>query len=340
MYKYLVLFFFLTSFFSAHSHENDTILLMNNHVIIGEIKIMENGTLTMETDYSDKDFIIEWDHVKSLNTSTESIITLRDETRLLGSISRDANNEEYIIIFPSEGSKLFARPLDIVYIKPIESNFLDRMSGSIGGGLSITKANNTQQFSLNGNVSYLYTKLSSDIYTNILLNVTQDTIKTNRSNIGTNWRVFYYKKWFIHGAGDFLQSDEQNLRLRTTVQLGTGSFWFRTHKMYLSSSAGFALNSEAFTTDSSPTTQSMELFGELEFNAFAVKDLSLTSKIQYYPSLSQKGRNRINFKFDAKVDLPLDFYIGGNISLNFDSKPTESASRLDYVINNSVGWKF
>lgn len=311
----------------------------NGQIIVGEIKLMENGTLEIETDFSESDFLVEWSHVKSMKTLTDFVIILNNDSRLKGTISRDPINDEYIIIYPTNGSKLFARTVDIVYLKSIKNGFWDRMKGSIGGGMNLTKASKTQQYSLNGSLAYYYTNLNASVYLNFVKNNTQDTIQTKRTNYGTNWRVFVNKKWFVLGAGDFLQSDEQNLKLRTTVQLGYGTYPIRTHKMYLSTTAGIALNTENYTTENTETTGSMETFLELEYNAFSIKDLDVVTKAQLFTRLADK-RFRFVYTLDFKIDLPLDFYIGGNVSFNYDTDPNEQSSNTDYVIGSTVGWKF
>jgi len=47
--------------------QNDTLLLSNYDVIVGEVKGMNRGVLTVETNYSDADFKIEWDGIRKLN---------------------------------------------------------------------------------------------------------------------------------------------------------------------------------------------------------------------------------------------------------------------------------
>jgi len=48
--------------------QKDSLVLVNGNVIVGEIKSMDRGVLTIETDYSDDDFKIEWDGIKSIKT--------------------------------------------------------------------------------------------------------------------------------------------------------------------------------------------------------------------------------------------------------------------------------
>ena len=59
-----------------------------------------------------------------------------------------------------------------------------------------------------------------------------------------------------------------------------------------------------------------------------------------YPGITEKGRWRIDGNLNIKYDLPLDFYIKLGGSLNYDNRPPEDASELDYVIQAGVGWEW
>src|SRR5688572_9101021 len=48
--------------------QKDSLVLKNNNVIVGEIKSLDKGVLTIETSYSDKDFLVEWSGIKEIYT--------------------------------------------------------------------------------------------------------------------------------------------------------------------------------------------------------------------------------------------------------------------------------
>ena len=61
--------------------QNDTIRLKNNDTLVGEIKSLSAGILTIKTSYSDKDFRVEFNKVKALSISRKCIITLTNDRR-------------------------------------------------------------------------------------------------------------------------------------------------------------------------------------------------------------------------------------------------------------------
>jgi len=52
------------------------------------------------------------------------------------------------------------------------------------------------------------------------------------------------------------------------------------------------------------------------------------------------GRFRLDFKFDLKYELPLDFYIKTGTTINYDNQPVADAGTLDYVIQTGIGWEW
>ena len=43
---------------------------------------------------------------------------------------------------------------------------------------------------------------------------------------------------------------------------------------------------------------------------------------------------------DFKYELPLDFFIKVGLSLNYDNRPADGASEIDYVFQTGFGWEW
>src|SRR5262245_31780504 len=54
---------------------HDSIILKNGDVIVGEIKSMDKGVLTIETDYSKSDITIKWSGIKEIYSTSHFMIT-------------------------------------------------------------------------------------------------------------------------------------------------------------------------------------------------------------------------------------------------------------------------
>ncbi len=84
MKKFLLILILLISFCSFS--QNDSIKLKNNNILVGEIKSLINGIMTMKTSYSDKDFKIEYKEVAEIYLDQIFLINLVNGSHYLGRV--------------------------------------------------------------------------------------------------------------------------------------------------------------------------------------------------------------------------------------------------------------
>ena len=228
--------------------------------------------------------------------------------------------------------------------------FISRLSASVDVGFTITKANNLKQFNVSSHLGYEADKWGANAGLNIV-NSTQDINDTIHSrvhrldaNLGYNW--YLPKELFLAISANFLENDEMNLDLRSTVKAGLGYFFLHTNSMYLKIEGGLAYNNEKYFINSSidppidPNPRvSSEGYISTELNLFDIGDLNLFTNLAVYPSITESGRLRSDFKFEAKYDLPYDLYIKAGTTVNYDNQPVSGADEMDYVISSGIGWE-
>jgi hypothetical protein len=291
----------------------------------------------METDYSDKDFTIEWNMVGEIYSSTTFVISLSDGDRITGTMQTDPSDSSHVLILERGGMKS-ARRMDIVFLKKIEDTFFGRMDASIGLGLTMTTENKLQQLNTRGNIGYMGRFWASSASVDLIRSVQQDTIRTRRTEGSVSAKLLLQRSWFLGISANFLQSDEQKLKLRSTTDFSGGNLIVNTNKIYLAASGGLAWNSENFT-DTTAVRNSMEGKLGFELNLFDIEDFSLLTNAYAYPSITEKGRVRFNFKIDLKYDLPRDFYIKFGYTHNYDNQPAAGTSRHFYKLDSTFGWE-
>jgi putative salt-induced outer membrane protein YdiY len=120
--------------------------------------------------------------------------------------------------------------------------------------------------------------------------------------------------------------------------IGVGNYLIHTNKTYFGVSAGVNFNNEKFTGDET-ATQSGEAFFGAQYNIFNIGDLDILTNVVAYPSLTEKGRFRSDFKLDFRYEFKFDLYFKVGTTMNYDNQPTEGASELDYIFQTTVGWK-
>ena len=318
--------------------QTDSLYYKNGEVTVGEIKQMNRGVVIIETAYSDSDFAVEWDKVYKIKSQQSYLITLSNGNRFNGTINSTDVAEEVQII--ANGASVKVSLVEIVQINPVDDSFWDKFSASVDVNLSLTKAKSLTQFSARGHASYTTAQWKLDGGINSVYSSQDSVADTKRTDANISFRLFMQKGWSVILSNEFLQNDEQQLELRSTAKVGLGYYIIQTNSVYFGALGGLALNSETFTEDINPQRNSGEVFLGLEFNMYNTGDLSLLTNAIVYPSFTETGRVRFDYKFDIKYDLPLDFYIKVGTTINYDNQPVPGAADLDYVIQSGIGWEW
>ena len=329
----LLLFLFSAGLFA----QKDTIKLKDDGILVGEIKELKQSVLTFKTSYSKRDFQIKWYKISEIRSNRYFIVELEDGTRMSTTVNSVSTHPGKVDLYA--GMNSFEENIEnIIYLDPIGNNVFSRLSLAIDFGLTFTKANNLRQLTTNFSGNYAADKWSSSAYLNMVFS-RQDGIDDVR-RIDGNIDLYYFlpNEWYAALEADYLGNDEQLLALRSTYKLGGGYFFVKTNEMYLGTGAGIAHSTETYT-DNAPTKQSSEAYAGFGFNKYDIGDFSMMTNATYYYSLTENNRSRLDMSLNLKYDLPYDFYIKMSYTYNFDSKPTEGASKSDYVAQTSFGWE-
>ena len=323
---------------TASHAQIDTLHLDTNNVILGEVKSMNKVVLTIETNYSDSDFTIEWLKIKKIYTQSVFLTSLTDGSRIIGSLK--SNEDNSITITNREGAvEAEVQIPEIVFLQPLNEGFLSRLDAAVDFGISFTKANNLRQFTFGANLKYTEDKWSALINANMLRSTQDNSEDIRREDASFVFNYFLPKDWYLSPQVSLLSNTEQLLDLRAIVSMGVGKYLVNNNKMYWGVLTGLSYNNEQFSSDAEDRSSIEGILGT-ELNMFDAKDLSLITRLITYPSFSESGRWRVDWNFDLKYDLPLDFYIKTGITLNYDNRPTLGASDSDYYWKLAFGWEW
>ena len=295
--------------------QKDTLWVKNGNVLYGEIKSLSSAVLRMETPYSDDDFTIDYDEVDKIYIERECLIILTGGIRVLGYLRSYESNQ--VTITDEKGEQAVYSLKYVTTIETIEKKFLQRFDANIDIGL----------------------KWFSDFDISSLISNQNDVAETQRTNANLSLTRMLSEKWFVRGTGSFLSNTEQNLKGRYSARLGAGRFLANTSNLFFGVLGGLNYNIENYE-DSSLNKESTELYLSSNLNMFNFSDFSLYTRIDFYPSLSEGGRLRVDYILNTKYDLPYDFYIKAELQFNYDNQPVPGASDLDYVLNTGLGWEF
>ncbi len=335
------LYFIFLAFALLHVNsvtaQRDTLVLSNGNMIIGEVKILDRGILTIETIYSDEDFKIEFNKVHEMIIQRNCLMLLTGGRRRYGNI-RTVDKRLAEITTSDHGVEQV--PLNQLFVlQEVDDNFWRRFRGRFDVGYNLTKANNNAQVTGEAVLDYNGQKYLSQASVNLLSSTRDDVEETRRIDAKLNFQRILKNNWFISGSVSFLRNTEQALDGRTSPSLGVGRLPISTNKLYLAVSAGLTLNIEDFVDDTQNKT-SAELFFDTSFNMYSFKNIDLITGVRFYPSLTESKRYRVDYDLTLKYDLPLNLYIKLGFNFNYDNQPAIVGNEFDYIINSGFGWKF
>lgn len=341
--------------------QTDSLILKNKNVIVGEIKSMDKGVLTIETDYSDSDFKVSWDGIDKIFSQVKFLLSTDEGLRYNGTIN--SSDSGVVVIDTYDPEALFRKkkksqaegevnqgdisiPMkNIVYLNALDEGFWSRLSASIDFGWSVTKANNLRQLNIRSGVGYLADRWKLSGSVNNISSSQDDIESTKRTDADITFNYFLPKDWYLIYNVTFLSNTEQKIKLRTGNKIGLGKYLLHTNRTYFGFQAGINFNNETYFQEEGPATAPVleprrdgEVFIGSELNLYDIGDLNLLTNIIAYPSFTDPGRFRTDFKLDIKYEFLSDFYVKLGTTVNYDNRPVEGATTLDYVFQTTVGW--
>ena len=305
--------------------------------MVGEVKNLASGVLTIKTKYSKKDFTVKFNRVSELVIERKCIVTLTQARNHFGYVK--TIEEGKISITENDGNVIEVSINQITSLQEVDDNFWSRFRGAIDVGFNITKANNNRQLNTAARISYSGVKWLLDGNLNILISAQDSVAETSRSDASVEGLRLLGNNYFVVADISYLQNTAQALDARISPSLGYGKFLVNTNKMYLGISAGLNYNIEYFA-DETDSRQSAEAFASMGLNMFDFEKIDITSAIRFLPSLSENERFRVDYNLKIKYKIITDFYISAGLSFNYDNKPATVGEQFDYVVNTGFGWKF
>lgn len=315
--------------------QNDTLVFKNKDVIVGELKELKSNIIIMKTSYSDSDFKIEFDKVASLNLENKYSIILSSGERLYGTL-KTKTPEKVLVI--NNGYQLEINLETIVILRKIEEGFWNNFKGTLDFGYNLAQANDSEQFNFSSSLSYISDKWIHRGQYNQLFTTQNNVEDIKRTDWSLDTKKYLQKQWFVNSNLSFLSNTSQSLRARFTPSFGAGNYLIRNNKLFFLAGTGLTYNIEQYE-NAEEDKNSTELMLITQLNMFNFKDINFYVSAVGYPSLSEKGRFRTDMNFNLKYDLPFDFYIKSELSINYDNQPVLGGVKTDYVFSTGFGWE-
>jgi uncharacterized protein DUF481 len=318
--------------------KTDVVTFRNGDRITGEVERLERGRLEFSTDDAGT-LYLEWDKVSSVVTKRIVEVLTTDGRRFLGALGQAP--ERSIAVVTSGGEVSLAMS-EVTLITPIGTSFWKKVDGTIDAGFNYTRSSGVAQ--LNVNWDTRIRKPAS--LSRLVVSLTQtrkddDSGRDDRGSVELSYLRYPWLRWFISGATRFETNESLGIELRSQVGGVIGPRLVNSNRAQVTAGAGLVFNDERGVDVESTRNVEGLLHFATSFYTYDRPKTNLDVSLQYYPSLSNWGRQRVQLDASAKRELWKDFFVSLSVYNSFDSRPPNpDANNNDVGVVASVGWTY
>lgn len=239
----------------------------------------------------------------------------------------------------NDGDTLNITRNNVVIFNDINQSFVSRLNGEVSMGFNLARSNRLRQYSLRSNATYNSNTWLLFANLNLIRSTQESSNIIRRYEGGLTGLIYLPKEWFVLGWVNLLKNSQQLVQLRVDTKVGLGKFLILKPKTTWTAQMGLNLNNEKFMNDLEGKSSEEYVFGT-SFSLNNVSGFDVISSLIYYYGLKDTNRSRSDVRLDVKYDIFKDFFVKIGTSMNYDSQPTVGATKFDYVIQSTLGWKF
>jgi hypothetical protein len=325
--------------------KDDRMVMANGDALTGEIKKLERGELYFKGDYMLSSMQVDWRQVREIESRDDFRVILTSGLRVTGPIVRRPDGS--FTITPHDGSDAVrADWSEIVGFLPVETSFWRQLTGNIDSGFSYASGDSQTQFSASGSLVYPADGYSLALSGSSTFSGQADGSNTSRNTVQVLNQFSFAPNWYAAGIAELLNSEQQDLNLRTTLGGALGRWFRRTDKVSLTGIAGLVYTHESYSTPPDPSQPGSQVADNIEgvigldFSFFNFKTAEIVSRLTIYPSLTTAGRVRLSYAPTLNLEIAHNLYWSFTLYENYDSNPPVNANKNDFGVTNSFGWKF
>lgn len=316
----------------------DVVTLANGDRITGEVVHLDRGRLEFKTDDAGT-LYLEWDKLTSVVAARLVEVTTTDGRSFLGTLTPTVSRSIAI----TERNMTVTLPMsDVTLIAPIGRSFWRKLDGSIDAGFSYTKSSGVAQLNLNTDTVYRQPRSRTRVTASFTQTERDDgTGGDDRGAIAASYLRYPWPRWFITGIGRFENNESLGLILRSQIGGAAGPRLINSNRAQMTAGAGLAFNDEqGVDVGSTQNLEALFLF-ESSFYTYDRPKTNIDVSLQYYPSLSNVGRHRLQLDAAAKREFWKDLFLSINAYDTLDSRPPNpEADKNDVGVVLSIRWTY
>ena len=316
----------------------DVVMLANGDRITGEVVSLERGRLVFKTNDAGT-LYLEWDKLISVVATRIVEVVTSDGRRFLGSLG--PTDRRFISVLSAAGVSALAMA-DVTIIRQIGRNFWQNLDGSVDAGFNYTRSSGVAQ--LNFNSDTVYQQRASRARLAASVTITQnndDPGRDDRGSVEASYLRYPWREWFIASAARFESNESLGLKLRSQIGAATGPRLVNSNRAQLTLGAGLVFNDErGVDVEATQNVEGLLVFAT-SFYTYDRPKTNLDVNVQYYPSLSNIGRQRLQLDAGVKREFFKDLFVGLSLYNTYDNRPPNpTANTNDIGVVLSIGWSY
>ena len=322
----------------VRAQRTDVVTLANGDRITGEILRLDRGRLEFKTDDAGT-LYLEWENLATLVTTRLVDLETREGVRYFGSLAPAAARA--VRVARPEGD--IAMPMaDVTSITPIGRSFWRKLDGSVDTGFNYTQSSGIGTLTFNSNTVYRRPAFQARVAASVTLTRSEeDSNRDDRATLDLSYLRYPWKRWILLGVGRFETNESLGVVLRSQAAAAVGPRLVNSNRAQLSVAAGLAFNDEqGVDVDATQNLEAIVVF-QTSYFTYDRPSTNLDIGLQYYPSLSNPGRHRVQLDGAVKRELLKDLIVALTVYNSYDNRPPNaSADRNDVGVVASIGWTY
>ena len=326
----------------SKSLRGDVVKMKNGDQFTGEVKGLQNGILSIDTEYSSDALSVDWTKVQEIKSTATYLITFANGVHVTGQISKIVGTGEQLesITVKSDHQNIQVPSANIVEMETHKPSFWRQLQGSVDVGVSFTSGNSQTTANTDANVGYTTPKWATNVAIGTSFNDQSGGTKTNRNDVTFSGERFLSRNAYVGGLLDFLHSSQQDLSLRATLGGGYGRYWKRTGNTNLRWIGGMVYTKESFSTVTQPSDSNAEGLIGVAYDSYRFKVGEIHMQVFVFPGLSDSGRIRSTTNDSLVIKLTNNFHFTFSFWDNYDSRPPTTAKKNELGLSSALGWSF
>jgi hypothetical protein len=318
--------------------KTDVVTLANGDRITGEVKGLDRGRLEFSTDDAGT-LYLEWDKLVSVVAARRFEVVTHDGRRYLGALGPAAQRS--IAVVTEVETVTLVMP-EVTIVRPIATSFWRKLDGSFDAGFNYTRSSGVAQLNVHSDTVFRNPASQARLVASVTLTEKDDDPgRDDRGILEASYVRYPWREWFIGGMARFENNESLGVELRSQVGIATGPRLINSNRGQLSLGAGVVLNDErGVDVERVQNVEGLVLF-EASFFTYDRPKTDLAVSLQYYPSLSNPGRHRVEVDAGVKREFFKDLFVALNVYNSYDSRPPNAAAdRNDVGVVASIGWTY